>query len=53
MGLSKEEGHVAELRVGVLEGIGKGAKPAVEGDPSSVCSAADDIGGGRRVGGRR
>ena len=53
IGFGKEEGCVAELRVGALEGIGKGAKPAVEGDPSSVCSAADDVGRGRRVGGRR
>ena len=36
-----------------MEGIGKGAKPAVEGDPSSVGSAVDDIGRGRTVGGRR
>ena len=53
MGFSKEEGHVAEVRVGTLEGVRKGAEPAVKGDPSSVCSAADDIGRGRRVGGRR
>ena len=53
MGFGKEEGHGAEVRVGALEGIGKGAEPAVEGDPSSVCGAADDISRGRRVGGRR
>ena len=35
--------------MGSLEGIGKGAKPAFEGDPSSVCSAANDIGRGGRV----